>query len=96
LKHFASPEFWERYRGLPAPVRDLADKNFELLKNDPRHPSLHFKRVGCFFSVRAGLSYRALGLEAEGGVLWFWTRMSVNDPAFTERSRKSIYNLLHD
>ncbi|MCA1688174.1 MAG: hypothetical protein LC714_06205 [Actinobacteria bacterium] len=72
MKHFASPEFWERYRRLPAPVRDLADKNFELLKNDPRHPSLHFKRVGRFFSVRVGLSYRALGVEVEGGVLWFW------------------------
>jgi len=24
------------------------------------------------FSVRVGLSYRALGVEVEGGVLWFW------------------------
>jgi hypothetical protein len=70
LKHFASPEFWERYRGLP--VRELADKNFELLKNDPRHPSLHFRRVGRLFSVRVRVSYRALGVEVEGGVLWFW------------------------
>jgi len=72
LKHFASPEFWECYRELPAPVRELADKNFELLKNNPRHPSLRFKRVGRYFSVRVGLSYRALGVEVEGGVLWFW------------------------
>jgi hypothetical protein len=72
LKHLASPEFWECYRRLPAPVRDLADKNFELPKNDPRHPSLHFKRVGRFFSVRVGLAHRAPGVEVEGGVLWFW------------------------
>jgi len=57
---------------LPPPIRDLADKNFELLENDPRHPSLRFKRVGRFFSVRAGLSHRVLGVEVEGGVLWFW------------------------
>ena len=57
---------------MPPPTRDLADKNFELLKNDPRHPSLRFKRVGHFFSVRVGLSHRVLGVEVEGGVLWFW------------------------
>jgi hypothetical protein len=72
LKHFASPEFWECYRELPAPVRELADKNFELLKNNPQHPSLRFKRVGNFVSARVGLSYRALGVEIEDGVLWFW------------------------
>jgi hypothetical protein len=72
LNHFASPEFWERYRELPAPVRELATKNFDLLRNNPQHPSLHFKRVGRFFSARVGLSYRALGVGVEDGVLWFW------------------------
>jgi hypothetical protein len=45
VKHFASPQFWRLYRQLPADVRDLADKNFRLLKADPKHPSLHFKRI---------------------------------------------------
>ncbi|MGB3634628.1 MAG: hypothetical protein WA982_11355 [Rubrobacteraceae bacterium] len=57
---------------MPNPVRKLADKNFKLLKNDSRHPSLRFKQVGRFFSVRVGISYRALGVEVKGGVLWFW------------------------
>jgi hypothetical protein len=43
-----------------------------LLKADPRHPSLHFKRVGRFHSVRVGLRYRALGVDVPDGVLWFW------------------------
>jgi hypothetical protein len=72
LRHFASPEFWENYRGLPDSVRKLADKNFRLLKSDPRHPSLRLKKVGRFYSARVGLSHRVLGVEAEGGVLWFW------------------------
>jgi hypothetical protein len=42
------------------------------LKADPRHPSLHFKKADSFWSVRVGLHYRALGVEAEGGILWFW------------------------
>jgi len=72
VKHHASPEFWSAYRRLPAPIRDLADKNFALLKADPRHPSLHFKRVGRTHSVRIGLRYRALAVDVEDGVLWFW------------------------
>jgi hypothetical protein len=33
---------------------------------------LHFKRIGRFWSARVGLGYRALGLDAEGDVVWFW------------------------
>lgn len=72
MKHFASPEFWACYRALPKPVQELADKSFALLKNDPYHPSLHFKKVGRFWSVRIGLFYRALGINIPEGVLWFW------------------------
>ena len=38
--HHASADFWRCYDALPTRVRDLADKNFALLKSDPRHPSL--------------------------------------------------------
>ena len=34
--------------GLPKTVRNRADKSFALLTNDPRHPSLNFKPVGCY------------------------------------------------
>lgn len=55
-------------------VRALADKNFALLMTDPRHPSLHFKKVGQFWSARVDLRYRALPSRwrVEGGMLWFW------------------------
>lgn len=72
MRHLASPEFWALYEALPQSIQKLADKNFKLLKRDPRHPSLHFKRVRRFFSVRVGLSHRALGIEVPDGVLWFW------------------------
>jgi hypothetical protein len=32
LKHFAAPSFWNCYQTLPKSVRELADKNYELLK----------------------------------------------------------------
>ena len=53
-------------------MRTLADKQFALLKTDPRHPSLHFKRVNRFHSVRVGAQFRALAVDASDGVLWFW------------------------
>ena len=70
--HHASAAFWALYDALPANVRALADKNFALLKQDASHPSLHFKGVGRFRSVRVGAHYRALAVEIPGGCLWFW------------------------
>jgi hypothetical protein len=50
----------------------LADANYELLKRDPRHPSLRFKKIGRYWSVRVGLRHRALAVEVDEGYLWFW------------------------
>jgi hypothetical protein len=72
VKYFASPSFWELHERLPVPIRKLADKNFELLKVDSKHPSLHLKRVGKYWSVRVGIKHRALGVDVEDGILWFW------------------------
>jgi hypothetical protein len=72
VKHFASSKFWDAYRRLPEHIRVLADKTYTVLKEDPRHPSLHFKKVGRFWSIRVGLRYRALAVEVDGDMLWFW------------------------
>jgi hypothetical protein len=72
LKHYASPKFWTLYEALPAEVRQLADKNYQLLKQDPRHPSLHFKKLGAHWSVRVGAHHRALAVDVEGGMYWVW------------------------
>ena len=72
MKHVASPSFWQAYERLPEQVRALADKNYALLKENPQHPSLQFKKVGRFWSVRVGLRYRALPVETDGDLVWFW------------------------
>ncbi|GAB4523675.1 MAG: hypothetical protein Fur0018_06650 [Anaerolineales bacterium] len=72
MKHLASSSFWEQYERLPDHVRQLADKNFQLLKTNPKHPSLRLKKVGEYWSVRIGRRYRALGVEVEDDLLWFW------------------------
>jgi hypothetical protein len=72
MNHFAPARFWKHYDALPLRIRELADKNFELLKSDPKHPSLHFKQIGNLWSVRVGKNYRALGLDDPKGIIWFW------------------------
>ena len=72
MQHFTTPRFWRLYNALPEEVRDLADKNFALLESDPDHPSLHFKRIGGFWSARVGLHYRVLANDRAEGVVWFW------------------------
>ncbi len=72
MSHFTSPSFWELYEQLPPSIQELADKQYELLKMNPQHPSLRLKKVDRYWSVRVGPRYRAVAVEIEEGLLWFW------------------------
>ncbi len=72
MNHQATAEFRSSYDSLPESVRSLADADFELLKANPRHPSLHLKE-----SVDSGLSAWAcvtgsLAVRDSETLLWFW------------------------
>jgi hypothetical protein len=70
--HRTTDRFWTCFERLPKPVARVARENFELLKRNPSHPSLHFKRVGKLWSARAGLSHRALAVEDGPDFIWVW------------------------
>jgi hypothetical protein len=72
LKHFTDEAFWALYNELSIELQLLADKNFALLKINPNHPSLHFKRIKRYWSARVGLDYRVIGVDVQEGILWFW------------------------
>jgi hypothetical protein len=73
MRHFKDPRFQPLYDALPADVRASADKSFGMLKQNPKHPSLHFKRVkDDLWSARVGRGYRALATEGEDSFHWFW------------------------
>lgn len=75
MKHMALPRFWQYYQQLPKEMQELADKNYALLKINPQHASLHFKKVGKrtqLWSVHIVEHYRALGSDKPEGVVWFW------------------------
>ncbi|MFS8085285.1 MAG: hypothetical protein ACMG6H_06615 [Acidobacteriota bacterium] len=72
MNHNTSPDFWAAYRELPVTIQKAADSAFALLNSNPRHPSLHLKKVRNFWSARVGLGYRAVAVESNDGLVWFW------------------------
>jgi hypothetical protein len=77
MEHHATSGFWHHYHALPPHIRSNADKQFLLLKRNPQHGSLLFKKIGDrqgqeVYSVRVTLSHRALELKRPPGFLWFW------------------------
>ena len=75
--HSANSDFWDDYKALPPDLRARADRQFALLKSDPRHPSLQFKKLGDrngqeIWSARVTLKYRALAVKLPDEYLWFW------------------------
>jgi hypothetical protein len=68
----ASEEFWDLYRCIPRNAQRAADKQFELFREDPTHPSLHLKPVGGLWRVRVNEAYRALAVRDGDVFYWFW------------------------
>ncbi len=72
MKHFTAREFWKHFDNLPEEIQRLARKDFELLKENSRHPSLRLKKAGAFWTARVGIHYRAVAKERTEGLNWFW------------------------
>ena len=70
--HRTTPEFRRALGRLPEPVQRIARRNFRLLKDNPGHPSLRFKKVGAYWSARVGRGHRALAIEDGADLIWLW------------------------
>ncbi len=60
---------------LPRDVQRAARASYLLFRDNPSHPSLHFKSVKGLegvYSVRISLGYRALGRRDGSTIVWFW------------------------
>ncbi len=67
--------FWKYYRELPEQIKQEAKKAYRIFKKNPYHPGLHFKRIHstrAIFSLRITKDYRALGIQQDKQIIWFW------------------------
>ncbi|HEY7155649.1 MAG TPA: hypothetical protein VH575_16930 [Gemmataceae bacterium] len=68
-------DFLACFAKLPDAVKEQARRCYQLWRDNPSHPSLHFKRIHGqegLYSVRVGLGWRALGLLEGDTISWFW------------------------
>ena len=72
MKSSTTPDFWTSYASLPAAIKRRSRQVYRLWQNNPRHPSLHFKKTGAVWSIRIGSGYRALALMENDTFYWFW------------------------
>ena len=75
MKSHTTARFRSAFSRLPKPVQRQAREAYELFRENPRHPSLRFKKVHAnrpIHSVRVCLGYRALGVVQDDVVVWFW------------------------
>jgi hypothetical protein len=68
-------DFSDCFKRLPQTVREQARKAYRLWRDNPTHPSLHFKRIHAsepLYSVRVSLGWRVVGLLEDNAMTWFW------------------------
>ena len=69
------PSFWTAYNSLDKHIQTSARKAYQLWRENPFHPSLHFKCINRdenVWSVRVTRGYRAVGTLHGDTVTWFW------------------------
>ena len=75
MKSVTTDRFRKAFDKLPKNIQERARYSYQLWKLNNYHPSLHFKQVHNeqpIYSVRVGLSYRAIGVVEKETMIWFW------------------------
>jgi hypothetical protein len=75
LRGRTTAAFWAAFRQFPEERRRLAEAAYRVWREDPFHPSLHFKSIAGgsgLVSARVGRRWRVLGVREGEAVIWFW------------------------
>ena len=75
MKSRTTGRFWKCYKILPEEIKKEARKAYMQFQENPYHPGLHFKRIHSnrpVFSLRITKDYRAMGIQQDNLVVWFW------------------------
>lgn len=75
MKSIRTKEFRELFAQLPNDVQKQAISAYRIFKENPYHPSLHFKCINkakSWYSVRVNKSYRAIGTWKGDTIYWYF------------------------
>lgn len=75
MRNRRTKEFRELFARLPRDVQKQAVDAYNIFKENPYHPALHFKCVNerkSLYSVRVNKSYRAVGKWQGDTIIWFF------------------------
>lgn len=75
MKSEVTAKFRALFAAAPGPVQLKIREAYRLWAENPRHPSLRFKKVHDtlpVYSVRVDLDWCAVGVLREDTMIWFW------------------------
>ena len=72
FEHIRNQKFIALVPKLPTHIQIRAAKQFQILKENPLDPTLHFKKVSGLRCLRITDDYRVLGYKENGTIIWFW------------------------
>lgn len=75
MKSKRTKRFNKLFAELPSHVQEQAREAYELFKQNPYHPGLHFMCIDPqepIYSVRISRSYRAVGRMEGDTIIWYW------------------------
>jgi len=81
MKSYTTLRFRKALQQLPESVQRQARAAYRIFRQNPQHPSLHFKQVHptrSIYSVRVSRNYRALGVRDGDEIVWFWIGSHAN------------------
>lgn len=95
-KNCRSWSFKQQQSALPEKIQQLAEQAFNLFKTDPAHPSLRSHGLadsnrGRHYlgsvSISITMKYRAIYVETENAILWYWIGSHADYNNFIGKSR---------
>ena len=93
VRHIKVPQFNKCYGKLPPAVQKSANKQFQLLKKNPGHPSLEFRQLSvrsdCWYA-RVTDDYRALATKYQDVYIWFWIGTHAKFNTLTARPKNLV------
>ena len=97
VRHIKTDNFNKCYEKLPKNIKEAADKQFKLLKENPQHPSLQFGQLSgrrdCWYA-RVTKDYRTLATKYENVYIWFWIGTHARFNALTANPKNLVPNNL--